>query len=522
MHKVELKDQIKDLFGNGTEGEYLNYFTAKFPRLLAHCYNAVEKEARDLLAEYFHEEASAQAPKAAIGTRGPKLVGSKLTIHCEDDITFPELKIEFIDSLIICNSSRLFIEENNSFFNFLQKNYSNITQLEFFRGTLTFESLNKILQKLPNLKEIQFDEVEYKDSKAVLTATCNNLVQSETWSAENSKLLQEFLECQTKKKLEVMKSEVALEEILQKYPSLEELEVWVHNKNPVSDQHEANARIHQLKVLKIKLCTRDGKIHEQLISSILKLNNLRQFYFNNNYFFSLSRSLCQPLAAHICQCEHLTSLTIYDVKLLEEVNAFAANCRVANTRLDEFGCQLRHFSSLPSFFLEHFTNLRKLIIDCYEAEETKVANLISFMHKSQLTSIELWNLPSASFQLFQQLQVDALQVLKINIYNKTEDKVPVFDILQEFLPRHPNITRFEISLRYDYVKPKPLELIPMVLATLRKLEWLEVGNCPEITPEVIEQIEALKTLKYWKINGHESTTFYDFLQNLKLYQNYSK
>ena len=76
MYKIELKDEIKALFGDGTENKYLRYFTSRFPRLLVHCYNAVEKEARDLLAEYFHEDVSAQTPTAAISTRGLELEGS--------------------------------------------------------------------------------------------------------------------------------------------------------------------------------------------------------------------------------------------------------------------------------------------------------------------------------------------------------------------------------------------------------------------------------------------------------------
>ena len=510
MHKVELKDEIKDLFGNGTEGEFLRYFTSKFPRLLVHCYNAVEKEARDQLTEYVYQDASAQASTVVIDTSGPRLEGSKMITNCEDDISFPETKFQF-DSLIICNSSRLFIEDNKSFSNFLQKNGSNITQLEFFRGTLKFESLKKILQKLPNLMEIQFHGVEYGDSKLVLTATYHYLVLSETWGAESSKLLQEFLECQTKQKLEENHPRVTLEEILQKYPSLEELEVWVDDKYPVRQQHEANARIHQLKVLKIRLETRDAKVQEKVINAILKQNNLQQISFisdnSTNNDFSPSQSLCKKLAAHICQLEHLTILTIDFEKLLEEVEAFAANCRVAwITRLHEFTCRLRHFKSLPLSFLAHFTNLRKLNISCYNAEQTKVEDLISFMDKRQLTSIELCNLPSASFQLLRQLQVDALQMLKIHICN-FKDEVPVFDILQEFLPRHPSITKFEIGFRKDNFEPKSLELIPMVLVTLTNLEWLQVENCPKITQRVIEQITALKTLKYWKINGHESETF---------------
>ena len=510
MHKEELKDEVKYLFVNFTEGEYLNHFTSRFPRLLVHCYNAVEQEARDLLAEYFHEDASAQAPTVVISTRGIEFEGSKLTINCEDDITFPEMRVE-IDTLEIENISHLFIEQNKLFTNFLQRNASNVTKLDFNQGSLKFDSMNKILQKLPNLKEIQFVEVEYETSKTNQTiqkATCKNLVELQILNSENSNLLQAFPECQTIRKLTVWHSEETLEETLQKYANLEELEVEVNDDCPVSDQHEASATIHQLKVLKINLQTRKEKIQGKLISSILKQNNLQQFHFNSHGSYSLSQSLSKQLVVHIRQLEHLTSLKIYDEKFLEEVEAFAANCRVANTRLEEFKCQLKHFKSLPSSFLAHFTNLRKLDIECWNVEETKMEDLISFMNKSQLTSITFRFLPLACFQLLQNLQVDSLQLLEIHINNWGQDKMLAFDILQEFLSRHPSITQFKIKFAEDYDEPKSLQLIPMILAILPQLERLEVWNCPKITADVIKQIAALETLKSWQINENNSETFY--------------
>ena len=225
-------------------------------------------------------------------------------------------------------------------------------------------------------------------------------------------------------------------------------------------------------------------------------------------FNSLSQSLWKQLAAHICQLEHLSSLTIYDEKLLNEVEAFAANGRVTwTTRLEELTCVLRNFKSPPSSFLVNFTNLRKLDIYCNVAEQTQVQDLISFMNKTQLTSIKLWSLPTASFQLFQHLQVDSLQLLVIHIDNH-KDEVPAFDILREFLPRHSNITQFKIGFAKVYDEPNSLELIPMILATLRKLERLVVDKCTKITSDVIKQIAALKTLNSWQINKHESETIY--------------
>ena len=160
MHKEELKDEVKDLFVAFTEGEYLNYFTSRFPRLLVHCYNAVEKKARDLLAEYFYEDAPAQTPTVAIRTPGITMKESKLTTNCADVITFTENKVE-LDTLKLENISHLFVEQNKSFTNFLQRNGSNVTQLELLNGSLKFDSINKILQKLPKLKEIVFNDVKY-------------------------------------------------------------------------------------------------------------------------------------------------------------------------------------------------------------------------------------------------------------------------------------------------------------------------------------------------------------------------
>ena len=502
MHIVELKGVVKDLFGDGTESEYLKYFTAKFAMLLMHCYIAVEKEAQDLMPEYFLQDASAPAPTVAVNTRGLELKGSELTINCADDITFPKTKFQF-NSLIISNISRLFFEQNKSFSNFLQLNRSNITQLKFSLGSSTFESVDKILQKLPNLKEIEFDRVEYGAAKAVLATTCRKI-----WSADNTKplqvFLQSFLECKTVQKLNVVYPAVSLEEILQKNASLEELHVVVGFNYPVSRQHEAHAKIHQLKVLRIRLYTENGKIHKHLISDILKLNNLQQFYFGSNY--SLSQALCQQLAAHICQLGQLISLTIYNKHLLEEVLAFVANNQEVSTRLKEFEGPLRHFLAVPPSFLGYFTNLRKLNIDCFNAQQTKVEDLINFMNQSQLTSVKLGHLPAECFSLLKKLHIKFLQMFKIHI--KNEPQVPAFEVLQEFLLRHPKITQFKIRFWYYYDEPESLELIPMILETLPQLERLEVGQSPKITADVIKQIAALETLTFWEINEHKSENFY--------------
>ena len=164
MNKEELKDKNKFLFEDGTESEFLNYFTSIFPRFLAHCYNVVEKEARDLLAVYFHDDASAQTPTVAIDTPGIELKGSKLTINCFDVITFPETIVN-LHTLKIFGISNLFMEKKKLFTKFLTRNGSNVTQLELNESSLTFDSVNKVMQKLPNLKTAKYDRVELNVQK---------------------------------------------------------------------------------------------------------------------------------------------------------------------------------------------------------------------------------------------------------------------------------------------------------------------------------------------------------------------
>ena len=515
MHKEELKDTIKDLFGEGTESNFLSYFTSKYPRLLVYCYNAVEKEARDLLAEYFYQDTLAQARIVAISTQGPELEGSKLTIRCKDVIAFPEWKIDFI-SLKIEGISRLLVEENKSFNNFLQRNGTNVTRLEFFEGSLKIDSVNKILLKLPNLKEINFGyDVEYeipKTNQTIQTTTCRSLENLVILSSESLKLLQAFQECQTIQKLTVNKLKVTLDVILQKFANLEELKVVVDENYPVSLQHEANLSIRQLKVLSITFWPRDEKIHEniheKLVTFIQKQNNLQEFYFYSYSNSNPSQTLYSQLAAHIYNLKLLTILEIEEEQLLQEVEALVANSQVANTRLEEFSCQPNFFKSPPSSFLGHFTNLRKLHFRCSEADKIIVEDLISFMNRTQLTLIKLWCLPIAYFQLLKKLHVPSLQVFRMQIYNDSQDRMPTLEILQEILSKHPNVTHFEIGIYKDHDEPKSLELIPMIVAALTKLDRLEVWGYRQITANVINQIGALKTLKYWKINDLKSETFY--------------
>ena len=514
MHKEELNDTIKALFGDFTEGEYLNYFTSRYPRLLVHCYNAVEKEARELLSEFFHQSKNELSAKA-VDTPGFNFEGSKLIINCQDITTFPETNVLF-DSVEIFGITHLFIEQNKSFTNFFHKNGSTVTQLEFFYGSLKFDSVNKILQKLPNLKKLKFDDVEYeapKMNQTIPPSTCQNLVELLIWSLKRSNLFQAFQECPTIQKLTVWFPEVTLEGILQKFSSLEELTVDLNDKYPVTPT--VTSKNHQLKVLQIKLDTRDEKIQQKLFAFIQKQSHLQKFSFvSKNY--SPSQSLCKQLSAHICQLQHLTSLEINDIVLLGEVEAFVANSPTANSRLLALVWQLEPIKS-PSTFFGHFTNLKQLDIGCTWVDDSKIyKNLVSFMNATKLTSITLRWLPPACFQCFKQLEVHSLQFLDILVDNESQDKVPAFEILQEVLKKHPNITDFKIQFDNDYDEQKSLELIPMIVGLSSKLERLVIVNYSKITPEVINQIAALKVLK-WQINEHKSETFYKtFWKNLKL------
>ena len=505
----KLTDAIKALLGDGTESKFLFYFTSRFPRLLVHCNNSVEKEARDLLPEYFLQSTDELAATTVNATYHFKLEGPKLIINCRYDTTFPETNLQF-DALKIFGISHLFIEQNISINDFLQINGSNVTQLELFYGTLKFGSVNKILQKLPNLKKLKFDDVAYKaprTSQTIHKITCQNLAESEIIYSKSTNLLQAFLECRAIKKLTVWYPKITVLETLQKYANLEELEIGLNDDYPDNHQHEANLRIHQLKVLKIHLRNHEKNKFQAKLAFIKMQNNLQMFSINSGN--SLCQSLSKQLAAHICKLQRLTSLEIFDGNLQREVEAFNAKCTMPNTRLEELTCVLRHVKSLPSSFLGHFINLRKLNIRCDEAEEIIVMNdLISFMNKSQLTSIRLVLLSPECFHLLKKLHVKTLQAIDIHITNYRLDKVPAFDILKEFLPKHPNITDFRIEFVKDYCEPKSFKLIVLIVRVSSNLERLEVMRCPKITQKIINQIAELRTITSWRINGYNSETFY--------------
>ena len=350
-------------------------------------------KAKDHLREYFHQsQVPAQASRTAKKIPGLELRGSTLTIECGMATTFRESRFAF-DALEIKDISHLLIKGKKSFINFLQENGVNVTQLEFSYGSLKFESLNEILQKLPNLKTIQFHEVEYKVFKTKPTIqpdTCQNLIELKIVYNKESKfllsnLLHAFQKCKTIQKLTVSCIELPLY-LLQLYTNLQELTVNWDSSLPVNEVLKLlNSRFKQLTVLNITMKSLyDETSLKKCLSFIKNQRNLQQFFYNSIY--SQPQSFCEPLASHICQLEHLTSLQISgDKKLQQEVEAFAANSRLANTRLEELKCEIRNTKSLPSTFLGLFTNLRKLDINLYEADEIKVADSLSFLNKTRLT-----------------------------------------------------------------------------------------------------------------------------------------
>ena len=221
----EFKDTIKKMLGS-TACEYLNYFTVRFPELMIHCYNTVEAvDAKENFKDYFNQDDESdddsdnkpsgnsdgksggssdeksdrkpdERPDGKHDASGDCLPVSKMTISCYRDTIFPHTKVEF-NTLVLRNISHIFGEGKKTFSFFLQKNGANITNLKFSRGSLKFESLNKILLKLPNLQKIVFDEIKYevsKKSQTIKETTCQNLMELSIRSSDKSSLLQAFKE----------------------------------------------------------------------------------------------------------------------------------------------------------------------------------------------------------------------------------------------------------------------------------------------------------------------------------------
>ena len=221
------------MFKDNLTNDYLQYFTTRFAQLLMHCYNTVENLAMEKeFGEHFHDDGSGGGPGGnsdgnlsgstgrtssgtSVGTSGggssgypgggssgnpvgnntanpagtpaktikalDDLTRSKYFKFCDQYTTFPEQKIE-IDTLVLKNISHIFVEGKKTLHIFLQRNGANVTQLEFSRGSLKFESLIEILQKLPNLRKIVFDEIKYQvpETKQIIDrATCQNLEELE-------------------------------------------------------------------------------------------------------------------------------------------------------------------------------------------------------------------------------------------------------------------------------------------------------------------------------------------------------
>ena len=447
------------MFGDFTETEYLNYFTTRFPRLLVHCYSSVENEARDLLEEYFHKDEAPAVPLTGIiNTPDLQLEGSKLNIKCRDVITFPDTKVMF-DTLKIDAISHLFIKGKKSFTNFLQNNGSAVTQLTFTKGTLKFDSMNKILQKLPNLQIIQFECLSYETPKkktSIHTATCPSLVELKVTNRFNSSLLEAFQECATIQKLTLSCSELPLH-ILQKYSGLEELTVEFSGVHSVSEFPKlSSSSIKQLNVLNISFYNLDDEVLECLFDFIRSQDNLQKFSLNYN---SLSQSFCKQLVAHIFNLKHLASLEINESEnLLKEVESYVANFPVAITYLDELPCQLRYIQSLALLFPRHSITLMKLDIDCWLVGHSKI-------YEDWIGSISKTSTKSESFQWLFKFKIE---FWKIEIFKYSQD------IQHELLPKHPNITHIVAEYLRKYDERKSLELIPMLVRVFANVERLVV------------------------------------------------
>ena len=324
MHKEEAGKEVKALFGEGTASEYLNYFTSRFPRLMLHCYSAVEMQAEKQFAEYIFKY---QEPLTIKNTPGVDLHGTKLIIKFKEVTIIPATEVE-CDTLEIIAISHLFIEQNKTFYDFLQENAKNFTQLEFNEGSLKFDSMNKILQKLPNIKTILFDEVEYetpKTNQSIKKETCKKLVELKIIKKECSNLVQAFMECTNIQKLKVQNPAITLEEILQKFPKLKEFKVELNEEYPESNGEPAMAENLQMKVLEISLSFIEERIEETVFTLIqnqnknasnklLFLESFSFFIYNN---ITLSTSFKTNLTNHIFNMSFLTSFEIEGKVLLE-------------------------------------------------------------------------------------------------------------------------------------------------------------------------------------------------------------
>ena len=517
MHKEELTDVIKDLFGDFTESEYFDYFITRFPRLLFHCYNSVETEAKDLFTEYFLEEKTS-AVKPAPTVIKPQVIlhgydsqDFTLLIDCKRIIEFPAINVQ-LQHLIIKDISHFFSVNNTSFTRFLQKNGSPVTEIRFSGGFLKFDSLKKILQELPNLRNISFDEVNYdapKTNPKVQLPTCQNLFSVDIVNV-NSGVHHAFPERNSVETLTLKNPKGSFVEIGNTYLNLKKLSVVFNQTFSVNFSKILIGTTCQLDELDItKYVPLPRKLEESFVEFIKTQNNLQKIYYYDTRYSKQSESLFEKFAAHILKIKRLTWLQINSNQLGHGVSRYVENCKEKNTNLKELTCYLWQFES--STFLDHFTNLDKLeFLDQKISSCVFFEDVIGVINKSKLTSIKFQSIFSDIFKKLCKLRLETLQDFHVDIADYSSDQKEVFLLLPQLLENCPNIRNFKMEFNKEYSKSSldEVDMIQMIVKRWSKLESLNIRSIGyKMKPESIEEIEGLKKLKYWKINGYDSETF---------------
>ena len=491
----EFNDSNKKLLENKAS-VYLLYFISRFPRLLLHCYTAVE-EASHLFVGYFHQhDDNSPQPMAGLNTLGIRLRGSELFINCQYDLKFPNTKV-FFDTLVVKQISNLFVMGKKSFTNFLQKNSTNVTELKLSSGSLKFDSVTKVLQKLPHLRHIYFDQMDYEAVKAnrIEPEKCHQLM--ELTLIDSGNMLQPFLECPTIKKLTIRYPELTLTEIVDQLPSLEELIVQLYADSLVS--HALKEPSDQLIRLEMELHTNGSQTYDNILRFLCQQNNLTTVSFTIYGQVTDPQPFYKELVSYIFELEHLTSMDLVCVNLLKEVQAFIEGNPTPNTKLVELLCRLEDIQFFPASVIGHFTSLKILNIGCgWIDKENIYDDLCSALNKSKLTSLKLRFIPTTICSRLRQLRVKTLEDFHLKLISRCPEKEDIID-LQEFLLAHPNIKFFKLEIEYKCNKLHLLDVIEKVVKLLTKLERLEVNVESEVRKEDVDSLQ-LKTVATWRIN----------------------
>ena len=505
-------------------------------------YKSVEESCKSSFNDYFHDASIDQVRIVQVSSKSPQLLSKvekktetmqdprdsngfsligRLTvkIDCMKNIEYPE-NVERFTRLEISGMSNLFFEEKTTFLKFLAKSCDNVTNLVLLESDLRFNYFNHILQNLPNLWKISFNQAKVEarnDSMIESSLKTQKLIELEFLNCSDSFIV--LKTCRTIRKITI-KGESCPDyfDILNNYYRLEELSIDVDN---LSNYYQEQKNLVQLKVLFIQI-KRIANFDQDVMKKFIKeQKQLEKFYFSCRG--NMDDSFCQNVFGHILQLKNLRFLGITSDFLTNAFYNYSHN--IVNGSLNRLSCEVNKHLFFPTDFFELFPNLNELVM-LFQSKLSK--NLISDflfapLNKTKLNEVRLYGMPLSLINHVTEIALKSLRTFHITL-NSTANVTKVssrrcVDLakFQDFFERCPNIT--DLKLDFSGIKQNvnglPIEdmvgFVRLIMENLTEIERLEILHLEDNhnfgEEHVKRYILPSATLKNWKILKFDSETF---------------